>query len=301
MTTSRDLTCDDVRDLAPLYAAGALEPADEAAVRAHLAACGSAHDEVAELAGTLAALLETVEPVEPPAGLRTSLLAAAAADLAAGRHPSTATARAEVAVTPVSIAPAALTPSTSVRPAPAVPLTTTVSAPVAPAPIAIASRRPSWTVRLAAIAAVIAIVVAGGLGLNLQRQLDAANAYRDGVSQALALAARPGSQAALLAADDGSVSGLGVVGADGTVRIAMRGLAATSGSQVYTAWAIGGDGTPVAIGDFTVGGDGTAIAVARAPAAAPGLVLALTLEPGPGATKPGGPIVAKGVARPASG
>ena len=37
-----------------------------------------------------AALLEGVEPVEPPEGLRTRLLAAAEADLREGRHPSTA-------------------------------------------------------------------------------------------------------------------------------------------------------------------------------------------------------------------
>ena len=36
----------------------------------------------------------------------------------------------------------------------------------------------------------------------------------------------------------------------------MRGLAPTSGSQVYTAWAIEGDAAPVALGDFTVGADG---------------------------------------------
>jgi len=280
VTVTRILTCDEVRDLAPLYVAGALDPADEAAVRAHLAACADAHDEVAGFAGTIAALLDTVEPAEPPAGLRTRLLAAAAADLAEGRHPASAVASADAAAPITSI-----TPITQ----------------ISPAPIDLASRRPSWVVRIGAVAAAIAIVVLGGLGLSLRGQLDAAQAYRDGVSQALALAARPGSQAALLAADDGSVSGLGVVGADGTVLLAMRGLVATTGSQVYAAWAIGGDGTPVAIGEFKVGGDGTAVAVAHAPVVATGVVLALTLEPRAGATKPGGPIVAKGVARPASG
>jgi hypothetical protein len=291
VTNDRPLTCDEVRDLAPLYVADALDPADEAAVRAHLATCSDAHDEVAGFAGTIAALLETVEPAEPPAGLRTRLLAAAAADLAEGRHPASAVARVDAAA-PMPIAPAPI--ASIARVAGHEELD-------AAAPIALASWRPSWAVRVGAIAAAIAIVVLGGLGLSLKGQLDAVQAYRDGVSQALALAARPGSQAALLAADDGSVSGLGVVGADGTVRLAMRGLAATSGSQVYTAWAIGGDGIPVAIGELTVAGDGTAVAVAHAPAAEAGVVLALTLEPHPGATKPGGPIVAKGVARPASG
>ena len=43
----------------------------------------------------------------------------------------------------------------------------------------------------------------------------------------------------------------------------MRDLAPTSGSTVYTAWAIGGDGVPVALGDFTVGSDGTGTFEAR--------------------------------------
>jgi len=116
-----------------------------------------------------------------------------------------------------------------------------------------------------------------------------------------ALAAQPGSQTVLLAADNGSASGLGVVGADGTVKLAMRGLAPTAGTQVYTAWSISGGGAPVPIGEFTVGSDGTATGTAHAPAPAAGVVVALTLEAHPGATTPTLPIVAKGVARPASG
>jgi anti-sigma-K factor RskA len=193
-------------------------------------------------------------------------------------------------------------PSTPALDAPGRAVLTPARAPaIFPVPVAMVARRPSWVVRIAALAAVIAIVVLGGLGLSLQRQLDAERAYRDGVSAALALAARPGSQTALLAAGDGSVSGLGVVGADGTVRLAMRGLTATSGTQVYTAWAIGGSGTPVAIGDFTVGADGTAVAAAHVPAAEAGVVLALTLEPRGGDTTPRAPVVAKGVARPPAG
>jgi anti-sigma-K factor RskA len=145
------------------------------------------------------------------------------------------------------------------------------------------------------------IVALGGLGLRLQRDLEAAQVYRDGVSASLALAAQPGSQAALLAADDGSVSGIGVVGADGTVKIAMRGLPATTGSEVYTAWSISGGSAPVPIGEFTVGSDGTAVATAYAQAPGQGVVLAVTLEAHAGATTPTLPIVAKGVARPPTG
>jgi anti-sigma-K factor RskA len=97
------------------------------------------------------------------------------------------------------------------------------------------------------------------------------------------------------------VSGLGVVAADGTVTLAMRGLAPTTGSQVYSAWSIGADGKPVSLGDFTVGSDGIAVVATKGPAAAPGAVLALTLEPVGGARAPSGPIVAKGVTAGAAG
>ena len=52
-------------------------------------------------------------------------------------------------------------------------------------------------------------------------------------------------------------------------RSPMRDLAPTSGSTVYTTWAIGGDGVPVALGDFTVGSDGTGTFEAAAPRARP--------------------------------
>ena len=43
-----DLTCDEVRDLAGAFVLGALEPAEAAAVRAHLASARTPHAEIAE-------------------------------------------------------------------------------------------------------------------------------------------------------------------------------------------------------------------------------------------------------------
>jgi hypothetical protein len=286
MTAPRTLTCDEVRDLAPLFVLDALEPDEMAAVREHLAGCTDAHLELLELGEAGTALLETVEPTEPPARLKASLLAAAEADLAEGRHPSSAGVVARV------------------------------DAPLAPAspPVAVAgdssnvvdlaearSRRGSRIGWLVAVAAVIAVLVIGASNLALRRDLDAAQAYQDGVNQALDLAAKPGSTTALLSSEDGTVSGFAVVGADGTVRMTMKGLPATTGSQVYTTWAIVGDEAPVALGDFTVGADGVATATATSPATAPGATLALTLEPNAGNTAPQGPVVAAGVTRDPAG
>src|SRR4029078_13710577 len=96
----KTLTCDEVREMAGAFVLGALDPAEAAAVRAHLATCDDAHEEIAELGGVLPALRERVPGVEPPElwgglpgvgesvpvfeppeGLKARIMAAAAADL----------------------------------------------------------------------------------------------------------------------------------------------------------------------------------------------------------------------------
>ena len=100
MSDRRTLTCDEIRDLAPLFVTGALDPDEMDAVREHLAGCDDAHAELLELGEAATSLLETVEPADPPAELKSRLLAAAAADLESGRHPSTAAPAAAVAAGP---------------------------------------------------------------------------------------------------------------------------------------------------------------------------------------------------------
>ena len=282
MTDAVNLTCDEVRDLAPLFVTGVLDPDEMAGVREHLAGCDDAHAELTELGESAAALLETAEPAEPPASLKPRLMAAAQADLDAGRHPSQAPAPAA----------AVAAPSAAPSPAPPAPLASTVVS-----LDAARSRRRARLGWVLAAAAVIVAVALGGWNIALRRDLSTAEAYRNGVDQALDLAAKPGSVTALLANPDGSVSGFGVVGADGTVKLAVRGLPATSGSQVYTAWSIEGTTAPVSMGDFTVGPDGVAIATVQAPNTEPGATIALTLEPNAGNQAPAGPVVAAGVTR----
>jgi hypothetical protein len=269
MTTRPTLTCDEVRDLAPLFATDALDADEMAAVREHLADCPEAHEELLAFGEAASALLETIEPVAPPPALKARLMAAAEADLESGAHPAST-----VTVPPGSIAP--------------------LTRPVAVDLAAERARRRSRLGWLVAVAAVIGVIALGGWNIALRQDLTAAQAYQDGVDQALALATQPGSVTAILASEDGSSSGLAVIAADGTTRITVQGLAPTSGSQVYTAWAIEGDAAPVALGDFRVGGDGLATATVMSPTAAPGAVVALTLEPVPGATVPAGPLVVAG-------
>jgi hypothetical protein len=276
MTTRPTLTCDEVRDLAPLFAVDALDTDEMAAVREHLADCPDAHEELLAFGEAATALLETVEPVAPPPALRGRLLDAAEADLHSGDHPaSTAT-----------FPPGSIAPLTRV------------------APVDLAAERARRRSRLGwlvAVAAVIGVIALGAWNVALRQDLSAAQAYQQGVDQALALATQPGSVTAILASEDGSSSGLAVIGADGTTRITVRGLAPTSGSQVYTAWAIDGDAAPVALGDLTVGSDGLATAAVTSPTSAPGAVIALTLKPVPGATVAAGPLVVAGTARDPAG
>lgn len=290
----RDLTCDEVRELAGAFVIGALDVTDDAAVRAHLTATGhaDAHPEIAELGGVIPVLFESVPLVEPPERLKSRIMAAAAADLAA-RGATSDAARGSSSD--------AVTPAAAPRPAP------TVSAPgpsVPAAPVAFpgaqerAARRGGtstggWLLR---IAAVLAIAVLGGWNLVLQNNLGAAERYQRNVAAVLDTAAQPGSLTAVLTADGGTGSGFAAVDAGGDLAMAMRDLAPTSGSSVYEAWVIGADGVPVPLGDFKVDSTGIGYFEGSGVPAAAGIVLALTHEPGPGATTPTAPIISKGVA-----
>ncbi|MDO8483981.1 MAG: anti-sigma factor, partial [Candidatus Limnocylindrales bacterium] len=279
----RELTCDEVREMAGAYVLGALDAADEAAVRAHLATCSQAHEEIAELGAVIPAFVEIVPVVEPPEGLKARILAAAAADLAArGGTPAAAPGSAEAA--------------------PATAASRPTIAPAAPIAFPSAEERAARQARtstggwLLRIAAVLVIAVLGGWNLLLQSQLSAAQSDERNVAAVLNAAAQPSSLSAILTADGGTGSGLAAVKADGDVAIAMRDLAPTSGNAVYEAWVIGGDGVPVPLGSFQVGTSGTAYFESAGLPTADGIVLALTLEPGPGATTPTLPIISKGVA-----
>jgi anti-sigma-K factor RskA len=259
------MTCDEIRELAPLFVLGALEADEMAAIREHVDGCADAHAELAELGSVVPALAAAAEPIEPPAELRGRLMAAAAAEAAGAGE----------AAGERSAAPEPIT----FRPSPA--------------------RRPTristWVLRAAAAFAIVAL---GAWNVLLQGEVGRLQGDRDGLTAVLTAAAEPGSQLAVLAGDDARVRGAAAVRADGTVVLAVQGLAATSGEQVYETWLIVGGGAPVPVGGFTVGADGLATFASRAGPTAPGAIVAVTLEPGPGATAPTLPIVASGIATP---
>jgi anti-sigma factor RsiW len=272
-------------EVAAAYVLGALEPAEEAAVRDHLATCPESHDEFEALGEVVPSLVELgeLELVEPPASLGARIMAAAAADLAA--HPRTAAA--PVAAPSVAAPPQAAGPPTSFP-------TATERAERTERRDRARTGRLDWVLR---IAAVVAIVAAGAWGLNLQRQLDQSQRFDRAVAAVIQAGGQPDAKTVVLKSGEGATaSGIAAVAADGSVVLAMRDLAATSGSQVYEAWVIVPTQAPVAVGGFTVDSAGTAAFTTRPATTPPGAVIAVTLEPNEGNTAPKGPIVAAGVA-----
>jgi len=104
------------------------------------------------------------------------------------------------------------------------------------------------------------------------------------------------SLAGLVRRGRGGPTGLAAVGSDGSFALALSGLPATGGSQVYEAWIIAPSGSPVPVGSFAVGASGLgALTAAQVPTGA-GLTVGLTREPHSGVTTPTLPMVVNGVA-----
>jgi hypothetical protein len=258
--TVRALTCAEVRELAGGFVLDALDIDETDAVRAHLVGCADPHAEVADLASSLPALWAAVPIVEPPAALKSRLLAAAAADR------------------PLAAGIAAIHPAATSR------------------RDRIASRRAlGW---IAAMAAVLVIGVLGAWNVVLQGQVGTLRSEQDSVAAVIHAGAISGSVTAMLTAPEASgpygPTGLAAVTRTGSLVMAMRDLRPTTGAQVYQAWVVVPGSGPVPTGSFRVGESGVgSIAAASAPFR-PGAVVAVTLEPGPGATTPTLPILAAG-------
>jgi hypothetical protein len=287
MAAGMTLTCDQVRDLAPAYMLGALERDEELAVAEHLRTCSDAHEEMAELAGVVPYLGETVPLVEPPASLRARILSAAADDLAA--RPAA----------PASVPPRPAAPDAERR---------TGTGPGEAGRVlsfedARARLRPSSQIWAIGIAAVFAIVALGAWNVLLQRDLSSARDYQARVAAVLALAQQPGSQVAILTSAGGpgqGPGGLGVLPASGHGRLVVSGLQPTTGSQVYEVWAIAEGQPPAPVGWFTADTSGVGYFDRMPSAVGQPITVALTLENAPDPPAPTSPVLASGVAVPNS-
>jgi anti-sigma-K factor RskA/putative zinc finger protein len=268
------LSCDEVRDLAAGFVLDILEEAETARLRQHLSTCPDSHPEIDELGGITPYLAESLEPVEPPADLGRRIVAAVAAEAAARPERETA----------------------------APPSIRTISSPASPSAPVVSladerARRRSPMTWIGAIAAVLVIAALGAWNVTLRNELDSARAYDAAVDRVVDLATAPGGQAAILRPQvAGGPAGIAAVGPDGRVEIALRGLAPTSGTEVYEAWLIGPDNTPVAIGSLTPTSGGLGVLHVSGAPTGQGVTIALTREPTAGRTSPTPPILSVGVA-----
>lgn len=270
MTDTQRLTHDEAVKLAAPYVLAALEPDEEAAVREHLRTCPESHAEFEEVGSVVPALAEAVEPVEPPAALKSRILRAAAAERT-GPAPVVGT---QVLASASAPAPVGL-----------------------PVPIDSRRRGPgavSWFLVAAAGIAVVALVAVNLLTLG---RLNASEQFARDVAAVIDTGAQPGAVTAVLApTETDGPRGLASVGPDGTVTMALQDLTPTTGNEVYEGWAIVGEAAPVPLGGFTVGDSGTGRLDGTGPPAEPGMTIALTLERSPGAQTPTLPILTAGVA-----
>jgi anti-sigma-K factor RskA len=242
----------DLHSLAPLYAVDALSDEETREFKTHLAGCPECAREVAAL-HEVTARLSADAAADPPAGLRSSVLAA-------------------IATTPQDEqVPGAPGLATAVEPA------TEPGQPGAPV-VPIRRSRPNRAISLLAAAAVLAAVGFGGWALYNRDTAQDAQAEAAALTRLLSA---PDVQ--LVSGSSGGMSATVVMSPDrGEAMFMASGLPAPPDGKVYELWTITDEPAPA--GTFTPGDTETLVAL---PAAAfDAQSIAVTVEPEGGSDTP---------------
>lgn len=277
------MTCDRVRELASGFVLGALDTNDMIAVADHLDGCAHDHPEIDEFGGVLPYLAQSVEPVEPPAWLRESVIAAAKADLAATRRiglPSERRVYEPVAVVvPMTAAEEAAAP--------------TAIASIAKARVSRRRRALTWSMR---VAAAVAIVVLTGTGVIVQGNLDkAAKSQNEDSKIVNALIDNATRSATMSAPGTSKLAGIALLMPTGHIILKMYALAPTSNDEVYAVWLTTDRGGPTKVGSFTPEDTGVGfLEVYDVPTSA-NVWVVVSKEPNDKGTVRTGPIIASGL------
>ena len=282
------MTCDRVRDLASGFVLGALDAREMIAVSDHLDGCRKPHPEVGDLGGVLPYLAESLEPVEPPAWLRESVMAAAKADLAVRRRAGMQSERrvaaplAEPAVAPVALV---------AQGHGSAPLAEVIS--LAAVRASRGRRVMTWGTR---VAAVVAIVALASYSLLLQGQLADARKAQDRETAILYALTQQDTRTAQLTATDGSrASGIAALRPTGHIIVNLDNLTPTKGDQVYVVWLSRDGGVATKMGYFTVDDSGKGyLEVDNVPTSAR-LWLFVCREPNRNVTTPSPDMVVSGI------
>lgn len=273
------VSCKHVRELASGFVLGALDPDEMNAVRDHLITCDKNHTEFDDLGGVVSYLATTVEPMEPPAWLRESVLAAAAADLRARK-------RTEHVVKDLHPAPIAnigwAAAGTEIIP---------FAQPAVVRTRRLRDRVPSWLTQVAAAVAVLALV-----GYAAIVQAGFYNPHgQPAYDKVLNAAAQLDSLSVQLTpVGDTSSGGLVVLRPTGHVYCYVRGMAATSGDQAYVVW-LSLDSAPLTkAGTMTIDGSGRGLLEYDEATPSSTLQVQITREARADVTKPAGSVVVGG-------
>ncbi|HEY0814683.1 MAG TPA: anti-sigma factor [Pseudonocardia sp.] len=258
------------------WALHALEPDEEMDVELHVPTCPDCRAAVHDTEAVMTSLATAVEQVDPPARLRASILEAAAAT------PQVPLRRLEATPAPPPRHRASSAPAGG-------------SAPARPSR---GGRRWSAPRRLvAAAAALAAVVVIGGLGartIQLQQQLESANAQTVSTEDLVRQLARPGVSHALLAKTDGTAVAA-VVLAGGKRNLYTLGLGPNANDHTYVLWGIKDPSSaPQPLGAFDVAPRDSGMQVVGAAGEDAFGAYAISLEPG--RTPPASPtdVIASG-------
>jgi hypothetical protein len=264
------MTCEKVRELASGFVLGALDTDELIAVQDHLDTCANGHAEIDELGGVVPYLAVTIDPVEPPAWLRESVIAAARADLQASRRVGKVTERR--ASEPVRLVAAA---------EPVAPRRGNV---ISLAAQRIARRRKALAYGLSSAAAVLALVVTG-IAFVIPGQAADPSQRILGFTQ---------EQGARVLTFQGQVNGTIVLRPTGHLWVQLNGLSATRGDETYVIWITADNGVVTKLTSFRVDGSGSAFLDGGSVPNSASLWVNISKEPNDKATKPTGPSVVTG-------
>ena len=278
------MTDDELHSQAYLYVVGALDPDETREFEAHLAGCADCRKEVADMNEVTAHLSEIVM-AEPPAGLRSAVLAqisGTAQDPASG-SPSTAVPgpRAEARgrhAAQVST-PEAAPHRSEGRDATVVPM------------------RSRWRERASVLVAAAAVIAAIGVGgWAIDQRNDARNdatAAQQMTDELTAILSAGDTQTVSGSTTDGALAAVIRSPSRGVALLLASGLPTLPADKTYQAWTIDNN-VPTSAGIFESQGDQTTY---RLPAAAVKTgTVAITVEPAGGSEAPSTtPIVALGL------
>lgn len=235
----------DPRDLLGAYALGAVDAHEAAEVEALLAQDAAATAEIAALLAVAGTLTDLVEPMEPPAGLRDRIAAAALAE-----RPAPLAANVPGWATSDGLAPRALPAAPGSAPTPV----------VRPEP-SFWQRASVW----ATAAAALMLVSIGLFAWNMQLRNE--------------LATAPQVETMALSTTEHAPNATGLVKympQEGVIMLDVRDLPPLPDGYVYEVWLIG-EGEPQPAGTFSTSSGQHAIAADRSQFT----TLAVTAEPGP--------------------